>query len=142
MRRPRKPLPKPDMPIAPMIDCVFLMLVYFMTTSSLEKSEAELAFPSRIPGLPSDPLPAVDEQVLILDEHGAVLWNGTRFPLHENGGSHDSLKDRLVRFRETCRLAESEPSLRLLPEPKAPHQALVRLLDAISDARIETFHLP
>ena len=141
MRR-KAPMDQPDIPIAPMIDCVFLMLVYFMTTSSLQKSEADLPVPVGQAGMPSDPLPAVDEQQLALDESGAVLWNGSRFALLEQPASAGSLQDRLERFRLTCEAARSEPSLRLIPSPGTPHQALVTVFDAIEVAGIARIQLP
>jgi biopolymer transport protein ExbD len=139
MRR-KKQLDTPDMPIAPMIDCVFLMLVYFMTTSSLDKSEADLPVPVGQPGMAADPLPAVDEQQLFLDEEGGLLWNGSRFELL--GTVSPGLLNRLARFKETCDQAGSNPSIRIQPEAGAPHQALVTLLDALSEASIETIQLP
>jgi biopolymer transport protein ExbD len=141
MRR-KKQLDTPDMPIAPMIDCVFLMLVYFMTTSSLEKSEADLPVPVGQAGMSADPLPAVDEQQLAVDAEGAVLWNGSRFALLGEAPAPAGLRQRLARFKGTCDQAGSEPSIRILPDAQAPHQALVTLLDALGDAGIETIQLP
>ena len=141
MRR-RRPSDTPEMPIAPMIDCVFLMLVYFMTTSSLERSEADLACPAGQPGLAADPLPAVDEQQLTINAEGQVLWNGSVFDLLAESGGSAGLRIRLEQFRETCRAARSDPSLRIEPALEAPHQALVALLDAVSLAGIETVHFP
>ena len=142
MARRSRPLTHPEMPIAPMIDCVFLMLVYFMTTSSLERSEADLSFPSGIPGLPSDPLPAVDEQTVVILADGKVNWNGTVFSLLGETDEYAGFQTRLRRFRETCTLAGSDPAMRILPEEEAPHQALVRVIDAVTQSGIETFYLP
>ena len=132
----------PEIPIAPMIDCVFLMLVYFMTTSSLERSEADLPCPVNQPGIAADPLPAVDEQTIILSGEGAALWNGSRFEILSGPSETDSLKNRLEAFQEACLVAGSEPSLRLDPADGAPHQSLVTLLDAISESGIESIHFP
>lgn len=140
MRRRKSSPDTPEIQIAPMIDCVFLMLVYFMTTSSLEKSEADLAFPAGRAGAAADPLPAVDEQQLEVDAAGAVSWNGSSFPLLAGGSA--GLLERLHAFRGTCAAAGSTPSLRLVPDPEAPHQAVVTLLDLISDSGIETVHFP
>jgi len=141
MRRRSHSLDTPEIPIAPMIDCVFLMLVYFMTTSSLERSEADLAFPASQPGLAADPLAAVDEQQLGLDAAGILHWNGSSFELL-GGGGISALRDRLERFRETCRQAGSQPSLQLVPVDRTPHQAIVCALDAITLAGIEAVHFP
>lgn len=130
------------MPIAPMIDCVFLMLVYFMTTSSLEKSEADLPVPVGQAGMSADPLPAVDEQVLSMDADGAVLWNGSRFELTGRAAARANLHRRLLRYRMTCEQARSQPSIRLQPDAKTTHQALVTLLDTLSGAGIEAVQLP
>ena len=131
----------PEIQMAPMIDCVFLMLVYFMTTSSLEKSEADLVCPVGQAGLMSDPLAAVDEQRLQINAEGVVLWNGSRFGLLDSDEIR-ALVNRLSAFRGTCEASGSEPSLRLHPEKDAPHQAIVSLLDSISEAGIETIHFP
>ena len=140
MRRRREP-DKPEIPIAPMIDCVFLMLVYFMTTSSLERSEADLDFPAGAAGTSADPLTAIDEQVLVIDGEGTVQWNGSLFPLLDGNGPQE-LQRRLASFQQTCVQAGSDPSLRLEPDPKSPHQAIVSCLDAAGRAGIETIHFP
>jgi biopolymer transport protein ExbD len=125
-----------------MIDCVFLMLVYFMTTSSLEKSEADLPCPVGQAGMAADPLPAVDEQNLALTEKGEVLWNGSRFGILDDAAGGATLLERLLSFKDTCTMAGSDPSLRIVPESKAPQQALVTLLDLVSGSGIETIHFP
>jgi biopolymer transport protein ExbD len=140
--RKRRPIDRPEMPIAPMIDCVFLMLVYFMTTSSLEKSEADLPCPFGQAGVPADPLPAIDEQQLTLTAQGRVHWNGSEFAMTGAGADRAALAGRLRGFRMTCTEAGSTPSLRILPDADAPHQALVSLLDAVSEAEIHTLHFP
>lgn len=140
MRR-RASIDTPEIQIAPMIDCVFLMLVYFMTTSSLEKSEADLAFPAGQAGAVSDPIHAVDEQQLAINSIGEVEWNGSVFPLIE-GPEPAKLAERLVAFRLSCEAASSEASLRLLPSDDAPHQAIVSLLDSIDRSGIELVHFP
>ena len=65
MRRlKKKPQSKPQIPIAPLIDAVFLLLIYFMVTSSLEKQEADISF--ELPGTveQEEPLELPDEQVI------------------------------------------------------------------------------
>ena len=137
----RQSVDTPEMQIAPMIDCVFLMLIYFMTTSSLDKSEADLACPVGGASIASDPLPAVDEQSLYIDQDGAVNWNGSIFRLDTKEG-RGSLQDRLSAFYGTCLRAESTPSLRIHPDDAVPHQLLVWLIDGITGSGIEQMHFP
>lgn len=131
----------PEMQIAPMIDCVFLMLIYFMTTSSLDKTEADLPCPVGGVAIATDPLPAVDEQSLAVHVDGAVNWNGSVFYLTTEEG-RQNLLSRLLAFKETCSRAGSEPSLRVLPEDAVTHQVLVRLIDEITKSGIAQLHFP
>lgn len=136
----RAPHARPEMPIAPMIDCVFLMLVYFMTTSSLERSETEQTLPFQGAGMAADPLQAVDEQSLHI-EPGWVDWNGTRFSLTGPATNWVLLANRLTQFRETAERAGANPSVQIHPEPEATQQDLVTVLDAVRRAGIETVRL-
>lgn len=139
--RQRRKADSPEIQIAPMIDCVFLMLVYFMTTSSLEKSEADLPCPAGEAGVMTDSLPAVDEQTLAISHEGEVDWNGSLFDLYALSDP-GRLVSRLQAFKETCDSAGSEPVLRIAPSEDAPHQAIVTLLDCVSGTGIESIHFP
>jgi biopolymer transport protein ExbD len=139
--RQRRKADSPEIQIAPMIDCVFLMLVYFMTTSSLEKSEADLPCPAGEAGVMTDPLPAVDEQTLAISNNGEVDWNGSFFDLFSIEDP-DRLVSRLLAFKETCDSANSEPVLRIDPSSETPHQAIVTLLDCITGTGIDSIHFP
>ena len=139
--RRTRPDQAPEIPMAPMIDCVFLMLVYFMVTSSLERAEADLAFYPQGSGVIEDPLPAVDEQVLHLDAEGHVEWNGSMFAVLEVR-ENIQLRNRLEVFQKTCLQAGSEPSIRLCPDPLTPHQAVVAVLDYLNQSGIERICFP
>ena len=76
MRRLRKkPQDKPEIPIAPLIDAVFLLLIYFMVTSSLEKQEADISF--ELPGTveQEEPIELPDEQIIEIREDGQIVVN-------------------------------------------------------------------
>jgi biopolymer transport protein ExbD len=137
----RRKADTPEMQIAPMIDCVFLMLIYFMTTSSLDRTEADLPCPIGGVAISADPLPAIDEQSLVLGADGAVNWNGSVFILTTEEG-RKNLLSRLLAFEETCSRAGSEPSLRIQPEDAVSHQILVRLIDEITKSGIAQVHFP
>jgi biopolymer transport protein ExbD len=66
---------KPQMQIAPMIDCVFLLLIYFMVSSTLDKQEADLSF--QLPGVveQTESLDLPDEQIIEIRADGQVIVN-------------------------------------------------------------------
>ena len=64
-----------ELPIAPMIDVVFLLLLYFMVSTTLKKQEADISFslPGRIQQGEAIEMP--DEQVVQILANGQALVN-------------------------------------------------------------------
>lgn len=139
--RKKRVLDVPDIPIAPMIDCVFLMLVYFMTTSSLERSEADLLCPVGGGAAMSDAMPAVDEQIIQLTASGLAIWNGAAIDVRADPAQRAQLAHRLQLFGQTATQAGSEPRLLLQPDPQAPHAAFIRLLDVATASGITSIEV-
>mgnify|MGYP006076900633 CR=1 FL=1 len=127
---------KPSIPIAPMIDCVFLMLIYFMVTSSLEKQEADIAF--ELPGVveQSEPLELPDEQIIEIDAVGQVLVNEYAYD-DPASGRYQELAAMLTRFREACDANKVECMVTIAPDEETTQQMIVKVMDAISFAGIE-----
>jgi len=128
--------PRPSMPIAPMIDCVFLMLIYFMVTSSLEQQEADIAF--ELPGLveQTEPLELPDEQIIELAADGQVVVNDYRYDAPAKR-RFEELAAMLTRFREACEANKVECIVTIAPDDATPHQMIVKVMDAISFAGID-----
>ncbi|MDP6491596.1 MAG: biopolymer transporter ExbD, partial [Kiritimatiellia bacterium] len=69
----------PELEIASLIDMVFLLLIYFMVTASLVKSEGDLGI--KLPGVvqQSVSVDMPDEQIIEIREDARVLLNGRVF---------------------------------------------------------------
>ncbi len=137
MPKLRRPEPsRPTTPIAPMIDCVFLMLIYFMVTSSLERQEADISF--ELPGVveQTEPLELPDEQIIELDAVGQVIVNGYRYD-QPGAARFRELASMLSRFRQACEANRVECILTIAPDDATPHRMIVKVMDAVSVARIE-----
>ena len=67
-----------------MIDVVFLLLIYFMVTTTIMKQEADLGIklPTSVPAAPDTPLP--EEHLVDILSDGGILFNGA--PLSEPAG--------------------------------------------------------
>lgn len=127
--------PRAQFAIAPMIDAVFLMLIYFMVTSSLERQEADIAF--QLPGLveQAEPLEMPDEQMIEITADGRVVVN--EFEYDSAGASRlTELQSMLIEFRRTSEANRVEPVVTISPAPEARHQWIVRVMDACSAAGI------
>lgn len=131
--------PKPEIPIAPMIDCVFLLLMYFMVSATFEREEADIAF--QLPGVveQTSPIEMPDEQILEILADGRVRLNDYEFEASENGKLLE-LSATLSRFRQASEANRVDAAVTLQPDPHAAHQAIVRVLDACSVAGIQIVH--
>jgi biopolymer transport protein ExbD len=122
--------------IAPMIDVVFLLLIYFMVSSTLQKQEADIAF--QLPGVVEvdEPLDLPDEQVIEIGADGRIVVNDS--PYDSPGAKRlNELAAMLARFRQACDASKAEAIVTIAPEGAVPHQVIVRVMDACARAGVE-----
>ena len=115
--RPRR-REEPELNLVPMIDVVLVLLIFFMLATSL-RHEAQLDI--RLPDASATPLPGDVAQLDVdIDASGRYALNG-----HDLG-----LGDAAV-LREALRtaLAGRELPLTVRADGRAPHQAVVTVLD-------------
>jgi biopolymer transport protein ExbD len=128
--------PRPTVPIAPMIDVVFLLLIYFMVSATLQRQEADISF--GLPGMveQADPLDLPDEQIIEVRADGEIVVNEFSY----GQATSERLNDLIVmltRFRQTGEANRSEASVTIAPEDSVPHQWVVRVMDACAAAGID-----
>ena len=70
LKRERKPLA--EVPMSPLIDCVFLLLIFFLVTSMLKKSEKQVPVALPDPTVQVADRPEDDLLTLGIDREGAV----------------------------------------------------------------------
>lgn len=134
-RLKKKPDEKPQIPIAPLIDAVFLLLIYFMVTSSLERQEADISF--ELPGTveQDEPLELPDEQVIEIRADGQVIVN--EYPYDSPDAERLlELQAMLTRLQEASVANKTTTQVTIAPAPKARHAVIIRVMDAVSAAGI------
>ncbi len=132
----KKVVPRPEIPIAPMIDCVFLLLIYFMVTSTLHRQEADISF--QLPGTveQTEPMEMPDEQIIEILNDGRVMVNEYIYDSPESPRFIE-LASMLSRFREANEANRTEAIVTIAPQPDALHQIIIKVMDACAMARIE-----
>lgn len=133
--KPREEV-KPQMQIAPMIDCVFLLLIYFMVSSTLDMQEADLSF--QLPGVveQTEALDMPDEQIIEIRADGQVIVN--EFPYDSPGARRfTELATMLKRFKQASDSNKVEAVVTIAPDEAVQHQAIVRVMDAVGAAGIK-----
>lgn len=136
MRRlKKKPQDKPEIPIAPLIDAVFLLLIYFMVTSSLEKQEADISF--ELPGTveQEEPLELPDEQIIEIRPDGQVVVNEFNYDT-PNARRLIELQAMLTRLQEASVANKTNTQVTIAPAPTTKHSRIIRVMDAVSAAGI------
>ena len=126
---------KAELQIAPLIDVVFLLLIYFMVTASLIKKEADLSFmlPAKVdtPDVVSLPI----EVLIEVSEMGDILIEGMVFGKDEQ--NLDDLIGQLLSLKEAADSSGSELIVNIMPADKAIHGRIIRVMDACAAADVK-----
>ncbi|AKJ64101.1 ExbD/TolR family protein [Kiritimatiella glycovorans] len=127
---------KPELQIAPLIDVVFLLLIYFMVSASLIKQEAELGvtLPGKVEQTEEVEMP--DEQVIMINGSGKVLLNNREY------GNVDSrempeLVATLGRYRQASEALNTKAFVTVQAADEALHQRVVDVMNACAAAGIK-----
>ena len=126
-----------ELPIAPMIDVVFLLLFYFMVSANIQKQEADISFslPGRIQQDEAIEMP--DEQIVQILANGQALVNDYPYDSPE-APRYWQLETMLNRFREASESNLVEARITLAPDDKTAHEMVVKVMDVCSHAGIES----
>ena len=135
MKLHRNPDPKAEVAMTPLIDCVFLLLVFFMVSTTFNKAEADISF--ALPGTAeqSDAVEMPDEQIIQITEAGAVYLNDMEY---DPSGDPDmpELVKTLVLFRQTSDANKVPAMITIAPEDNVRQQRVVDVLNACTAAKI------
>lgn len=124
-----------ELQIAPLIDVVFLLLIYFMVSSSLKRSEADLSM-----SLPSDvaqpsEMKMPDEQIIEVLSNGRIVLNDREYRDASKTDLQD-LEKTLVRYREASVLMNTPAMITIAAEDDSRHERVIDVLNACAGAEI------
>jgi biopolymer transport protein ExbD len=124
--------------IAPMIDVVFVIMLFFMVMAGTVKVEKEIV--TQLPGTPevsSSKAPDfVDEIIISISDDGQVSLNQEDF---DTPASRDlpQLKATLLRLKQASDAAHNPSVVTIMSDPTAKYSRTVDVLDALAVAKIE-----
>jgi biopolymer transport protein ExbD len=122
--------------IGPLIDVVFLLLIYFIVTSTLRSPEADLGI--SLPGslAQSTTLDMPDEQIIEINPEGSVNLNNFLF---ENDGENQipELVKMLIRFRQQSENTNNRAMVTIQADNATSHQRVIDVMNACAAAGIK-----
>lgn len=135
MQIKRKDVQTVEMQMGPMIDMVFLLLVFFMVTAKpiKQESDIDIGLPGTVAQEETVDIP--DEQRIIIRADGQVVLNDQ--PM-DSPSSADlpTLFATLKRFKESADANKSEALITIAPADGSKHQWIVNVLNVCARAEI------
>jgi biopolymer transport protein ExbD len=121
-----------DINLTPLIDVVFLLLIFFMvSTTFVKESEIELTLPQASEELREDP---VDKIEVSIDHSGAVFVNERALINSQLGTIRQALADASTEG--------SDPVVIISADAAATHQGVVDVMDAARQAGLYRITFP
>ena len=127
---PFDPDMEPELNISPLIDVGFLLLIYFIVTTTLEPQEADIGL--ILPGVAtteSDPV-KVDQMLIKITGDSAVAVNGEVLDTDPSDRDLTNLSDRLERYAATAQNAGTEAMVVVDCADDVPEQRFIDVLNS------------
>ena len=122
--------------IAPMIDVVFVIMLFFMVMAGAVRIENELN--TQLPGTASttDSTDFVDEQIINISDNGAVALNDEEFDSPQSK-ELPQLKATLMRLKQNADAAKTPAVVTIVSDEQAKYSRTIDVLDALAVAKID-----
>jgi biopolymer transport protein ExbD len=122
--------------IAPMIDVVFVIMLFFMVMAGAVKIENELN--TQLPGTAetSSSTDFVDEQIITISDTGEVSLNDEPFD-SATSVELPQLKATLMRLKQNADASKAPAVVTIISEEQAKYSRTVDVLDALALAKID-----
>ena len=132
---------EPATDISSLIDVAFLLLIYFLVTTTLLKQEADLGL--ALPGLASlrnQPVD-VDQMVIKISSDSSIAINEEVVESDPNTRRLPNLTDRLSRYAASAKIAKSDALVIINCHNDAKEQRFVDVLNACAAAGLKNISL-
>ncbi|MCH1408414.1 MAG: biopolymer transporter ExbD [Verrucomicrobiales bacterium] len=136
----RRKAPKeenPELDMSSLIDVSFLLLIYFLVTSTLDPKEADLGMtmPTNTSSSPSEV--EIDQMTVEVNSSGHIVLNDEVLDTDIDNHEVPLLLDRLRTYAESARLTDSQPMVIIAADDASKGQRFVDVLNALSDKQVD-----
>ena len=130
----------PELDISSLIDVSFLLLIYFIVTSTLQKRETDLGItlPSTVPTETTDP---VDPLAIKISVDGAITVDEIELEGPSPGGEPSTvpaLRTRLEEYKTQTELVNEKPMVVLAAADEGKTQRFIDVVNALASVKIQS----
>ena len=127
---------KVGLQIAPLIDVVFLLLIYFMVSAQLKRPEADLglSLPGEVTVTTQVVMP--DEQIIVVEAGGQIRLNNQVFS-GDDTTQLTLLKNILVRYKAASDRVSQPAAVVIDAHDDSIHERVIDVLNLCAAAKIE-----
>lgn len=113
---------QPDINLTPLIDIVFLLLIFFMVTSTFKENKSEIQI--ELPEAVGQPVEKLEFSIdITIDSLG-------RYFVNRQAAGHGKLS-QLIEVVKSVAGKHKDPAVTIHSDRKAPYQAVVTAMDAV-----------
>lgn len=135
----REPEPDPELDISSLIDVCFLLLIYFIVTSTITPRETDLgmALPASTPRTEQ---PKIEPMFIRVDAAGAIYvgTGASQQALDTDSSAREVplLDSQLELYSQAARSAGNNPLVQIYVDPGATQQRVIDVLNALAGQNI------
>lgn len=136
----RRKAPKeedPELDMSSLIDVSFLLLIYFLVTSTLDPKEADLGMTMPTNTSTSASEVEIDQMTVEVNSSGHIVLNEEVLDTDIENHEVPLLLDRLRTYAESARLTDSQPMVIIAADDASKGQRFVDVLNALSDKKVD-----
>lgn len=127
---------KMELQIAPLIDVVFLLLIYFIMSAKIIRKEGDIVFalPADVPTVEMIDIP-IEARIKINPDNSVVLNDGMAFSASDRK-LHDLAK-QIIGLKKMADAQHTKFFVTLAPDPNTYHRRIVDVMDACAMANVK-----
>jgi len=126
----------PELDMSSLIDVSFLLLIYFLVTSTLDPREADIGM-TMPTSQGTGTAVQVDQMTIVVDNAGAITVNDERLDDDVTDRGVPKLLDRVKTYAQSAQLTGNKPMVIIAADDASKGQRFIDVLNALADEEVK-----
>lgn len=127
---------EPGLDMSSMIDVSFLLLIYFLVTSTLDPKEADLGMTLPTTDSTAASEVEIDQMTIEVNAAGTIVVDDKTLDDDVNNRTLPMLDDKLKQYKEAADLTGSQPVVVVAADDESVGQRFIDVLNALAKVKI------